>query len=233
MSAVACVFDPSPKRAAAVHGSDMYLFVRVHNLGRTEYPWWYWVERMAIEHGCAHVLMAQQFLDRADFLDAFQEMRGKGIAKGVAAGRFGCAGLGTLHGLLHHTRTEIMAALRGRFPVNPSFLLGSPRASTAAFSAMAARSSTWWRPISGDAPGERGRAHTLWPRMAYRLFRREGWTENNKRVQRLCREEGLQRPTPRKRKRARPADGSVRRHRAEHPHQVLAIDFQFDASAFD
>jgi len=54
---------------------------------------------------------------------------------------------------------------------------------------------------------------------------------NHKRVQRLWREEGLQRPTPRKQKRARPADGSVRRHRPEHPHQVWAMDFQFDATA--
>ncbi|CAK6689395.1 hypothetical protein IFHNHDMJ_00599 [Synechococcus sp. CBW1107] len=74
--------------------------------------------------------------------------------------------------------------------------------------------------------------HIRWGRrMAYRLLRREGWTVNYKRVQRLWREEGLQRPTPRKRKRARPADGSVRRHRAEHPHQVWAMDFQFDATA--
>ncbi|MFM7230179.1 MAG: hypothetical protein ACKO2F_11160, partial [Cyanobacteriota bacterium] len=59
--------------------------------------------------------------------------------------------------------------------------------------------------------------HIRWGRrMAYRLLRRE---------------EGLQRPTPRKRKRARPADGSVRRHRAEVPHQVWAMDFQFDATA--
>ncbi len=74
--------------------------------------------------------------------------------------------------------------------------------------------------------------HIRWGRrMAYRLVRREGWTVNHKRVQRLWREEGLQRPTPRKRKRARPADGSVRRHRAEHPHHVWAMDFQFDATA--
>ena len=53
-------------------------------------------------------------------------------------------------------------------------------------------------------------------RIAYRLLRLE---------------EGLQRPTPRKRKRARPADRSVRRHRAEHPHQVWAMDFQFGATA--
>ncbi len=68
--------------------------------------------------------------------------------------------------------------------------------------------------------------HIRWGRrMAYRLLRREGWSVNHKRVQRLWREEGLQRPTPRKRKRARPADGSVRRHRAENPHQVWAMDW--------
>ena len=74
--------------------------------------------------------------------------------------------------------------------------------------------------------------HIRWGRrMAYRLLRREGWLVNHKRVHRLWREEGLQRPTPRKQKRARPADGSVRRHQAQHPHQVWAMDFQFDATA--
>jgi putative transposase len=74
--------------------------------------------------------------------------------------------------------------------------------------------------------------HIRWGRrMAYRLLRRKGWTVNHKRVQWLWREEGLQRPIPRTRKRARPADGSVRRYRAEHPHQVWAMDFQFDATA--
>ena len=74
--------------------------------------------------------------------------------------------------------------------------------------------------------------HIRWGRrMGYRLLRPEAWSVNHKRVQRLWREEGLQRPTPRKRKRARPVDGSVRRHRAEHPHQLWAMDFQFDATA--
>jgi putative transposase len=63
--------------------------------------------------------------------------------------------------------------------------------------------------------------HIRWGRrMAYRLLQREGWTVNHKRLQRLWLEEGLQWSTPRKRKRARPADGSVRRHRALHPHQL-------------
>ncbi len=74
--------------------------------------------------------------------------------------------------------------------------------------------------------------HIRWGRrMASRLLRRERWSVNHKRVQRLWREEGLQRPTPRKRKRARPANGSVRRHWAEHPHQLWAMDFHFDATA--
>jgi hypothetical protein len=74
--------------------------------------------------------------------------------------------------------------------------------------------------------------HIRWGRrMAHRLLRREGWTVNHKRVHRLWREEGLQRPTPRKQKSARPADGSVRRHQAEHPHQVWVMDLQFDATA--
>ena len=48
--------------------------------------------------------------------------------------------------------------------------------------------------------------HIRWGRRkAYRLLFREGWLVNHKRVQRLWREEGLQRPTPRKRKRSRPA----------------------------
>jgi hypothetical protein len=74
--------------------------------------------------------------------------------------------------------------------------------------------------------------HICWGRRkAYLLMRRDRWSVNHKRVQRLWPEEGLQRPTPRKRKRARPADVSVRRHRAEHPHQVWAIDCQIDATA--
>jgi putative transposase len=74
--------------------------------------------------------------------------------------------------------------------------------------------------------------HIRWGRrMAYRLLRREGWLVNHKRVHRLWREESLQRPTQRTQKPARPSDGSVRRHQAEHLHQVWAMDFQFDANA--
>jgi len=75
-------------------------------------------------------------------------------------------------------------------------------------------------------------AHIRWGRrMAYRLLRRKGWLVNHKRVHRLWREEGLQFSTPRKQKRTRPADGSVLRRQAEHPHQAWAMDVQGDATA--
>ena len=50
--------------------------------------------------------------------------------------------------------------------------------------------------------------HIRWGRrMGYLLLRRKGWLVNHKRVHRLWREEGLHRPTPRKKKRTRLADG--------------------------
>jgi len=74
--------------------------------------------------------------------------------------------------------------------------------------------------------------HVRWGRrMAHRLLRREGWLVNHKREQRLWREEGLQPPTPSKKKRTRPDDDSVRRHQAEHPHQAWGMNFRFDATA--
>ncbi|TGG96422.1 MAG: transposase [Aphanocapsa feldmannii 277cV] len=66
---------------------------------------------------------------------------------------------------------------------------------------------------------------------AYRLLLREGWTVNHKRLQQLWHEEGLQHPPPRNQKRARLTDASLRRHRAEHPHQVWAMDVQFETTA--
>ena len=47
-------------------------------------------------------------------------------------------------------------------------------------------------------------------------------------MQRIWREEGLQRPLPRKRKRSRPAGGGRELLRSEYPHRAWAIDFQFD-----
>lgn len=76
---------------------------------------------------------------------------------------------------------------------------------------------------------ELARRHIRWGRrLVYRRLRIEGWSVNHKRVQRIWREEGLQRPLARKQKRSRPADGSRELLRAEYPHHVWAIDFQFD-----
>ena len=73
------------------------------------------------------------------------------------------------------------------------------------------------------------RRHVRWGRrLVYRRLRLEGWSVNHKPVQRIWREEGLQRPLPRRRKRSRPPGGKRQLLRAEYPHHVWAIDFQFD-----
>ena len=60
---------------------------------------------------------------------------------------------------------------------------------------------------------------------------REGWKVNHKRVQRLWCEEGLQHPSPPQIE-AGPADRrfALRPHRAEHRHQVWAMDIRFDTT---
>ena len=76
---------------------------------------------------------------------------------------------------------------------------------------------------------ELARRHVRWGRrLVYRRLRLEGLTVNHKRVQRIWREEGLQRPLPRRRKRSRPPGGKRELLRAEYPHHVWAIDFHFD-----
>lgn len=68
-------------------------------------------------------------------------------------------------------------------------------------------------------------------RKAYDVVRREGWTVNHKKVQRLWREEGLRRPPPRRNKRRRPGSSEGILLRAEYPNHVWALDFQFDETA--
>ena len=65
---------------------------------------------------------------------------------------------------------------------------------------------------------ELARRHVRWGRrLVYRRLRLEGWTVSHKRVQRIWREEGLQRPLPRRRKRSRPPGGNQELLRAEYP----------------
>ena len=76
---------------------------------------------------------------------------------------------------------------------------------------------------------ELAQRHVRWGRrLVYRRLRLDGWGVNHKRVQRIWHEEGLQRPLPRRRKCSRAKDGSRVLLRAEYPHHVWAIDFQFD-----
>jgi hypothetical protein len=77
---------------------------------------------------------------------------------------------------------------------------------------------------------ELARAH---PRYGYRrmttLLTREGFCVNHKRIQRLCRDEGL-RVVSKAKKRSRVGISTINgtRLRATHPDEVSAIDYQFD-----
>ena len=64
------------------------------------------------------------------------------------------------------------------------------------------------------------------------LLAREGYRVNHKRVQRLCRDEGL-RVRARKRKRSRIGASTIPgdRRRAGHPNHVRALDFVDDQTA--
>jgi len=66
-----------------------------------------------------------------------------------------------------------------------------------------------------------------WRRAATGL-RAEGWTVNNKRVRRLWRDEGLQVPTKRKRKRLMGVGTHVGAMSPIQPNALWALDFQFD-----
>jgi putative transposase len=77
-----------------------------------------------------------------------------------------------------------------------------------------------------------GRKHPRWGyRRAVVQLRQEGYRENHKRVQRLWREEGLRVPQKaRKRRRGQSTGTGGARRRAQHPGEVWALDFQFDAT---
>jgi len=78
---------------------------------------------------------------------------------------------------------------------------------------------------------EIARQHPRWGwKTAHSILRREGWSINRKRTQRLWRAEGLKRPAPGRRKRRRP-EGGAELFRAERPNHVWALDFQFDETA--
>ena len=54
---------------------------------RAVYPVPSLVQHLGIDHGCTDILVAQQFLNGADIVPIFTEVRGKGMPHGVATDR--------------------------------------------------------------------------------------------------------------------------------------------------
>ena len=61
------------------------------------------VEDVSVDHGCAHVAVAQEFLDGPDVAVVLQQVRGKRMTQGVTRGSFRDPGpaYGVLDGALH------------------------------------------------------------------------------------------------------------------------------------
>ena len=77
--------------------------------------------------------------------------------------------------------------------------------------------------------GELARRDVRWGRsLVYLRLRLDVCSVNHKRVQRIWRKEGLQRPQPRKRKLSRPTEDGRELLRCEYEHHAWAIDLQFD-----
>ena len=83
------------------------------------------VQDVGINHRRADVLVTQQFLDRADIIAGFKQVRGKGMAEGMttyvldhlrSANRF-------LHGTLEDTLMHVVASFLHGLGILPSVLL--------------------------------------------------------------------------------------------------------------
>ena len=117
----------------------------LQNVGWASYPERTAIEHRRVDHGGAHILVAESLLNGADVLAPFQQVCRERMAEGVAAGRLGHTGLedSPLHRPLHHARIEMVAALGTGFPVAPAVLLGKhPFPGHLPASAFIAR----WRP---------------------------------------------------------------------------------------
>lgn len=87
---------------------------------------------MDVDHRRADVLVAEQFLHRTDVVTGFEEVRGEGMAKGMAGDGFGDAGTqrGLAHSFLQRTFVVMMAAslaapwIGGEFCGRKEILLG-------------------------------------------------------------------------------------------------------------
>src|SRR5580698_10865591 len=90
------------------------------------------IQNMGVEHGCAHVGMAQQFLNRADVASRFQQVSRETMSKRMTASglQYPSAAYRSLNRPLHHlfvhmvtngaTRIWILAVRVGREEVLPT-----------------------------------------------------------------------------------------------------------------
>jgi len=74
---------------------------------------------MGIDHGGAHILMAEQFLDGPDIIAILNQVRGKRMPQGMTTGRLGYSGFpgSFFDGLLDNGLMEMMPVLLAGHPI--------------------------------------------------------------------------------------------------------------------
>src|SRR5262245_65032691 len=99
---------------------------------RAAYPPTAAIEDVRINHGCGHVAMPQQFLDRADVVAVLQQMGREAVAEHMAGHALGDLGelCRPFHRFLqsalievltsYHARTQVGGALFGRADILPA-----------------------------------------------------------------------------------------------------------------
>jgi hypothetical protein len=68
------------------------------------------VQHMSVYHGCLHIPMSEEFLNRADVIAIFQQVRGKRMPQRVAVDRLGqpYGSRGLFDGSLQHRFVQMM-----------------------------------------------------------------------------------------------------------------------------
>jgi hypothetical protein len=113
-------------KIAVVHGSENQLFGWLQNVGWASYRELTKVKHMRVDHGGAHILVAEKLLDGADVLAPFQQVCREGWRKVWQLAAFATPAPRTARFTAFCTTLgiEMVAALSTGFPVAPAVLLG-------------------------------------------------------------------------------------------------------------
>ncbi len=102
------------------------MWTGLQSVGRAADAEWTTVQYMSIDHGGSDVVVAEQFLNRADVMATFEQVSGKGMTETVRSGGLAdlCLDHGAANRLLHQAWIEMMPTLLSCLVIAPALVLG-------------------------------------------------------------------------------------------------------------